>query len=167
VNPYSAHRKSSRPAASGTNDFTRMSTFHSLTYLDAIRDQAAGASGEPSRPRQTSASAADGVAARHLGLMCPAAVFVVRHAWLVAKYDGLAELLRRRGGGHVTLTFEQVASAVPGGLPPSAYRHRAWWANESSGPHVHAKAWREAGWLVTTVDLAGRTVTFGRAREAS
>jgi hypothetical protein len=27
VNPYSAHRKSNRPAASGTNDFIRMSTF--------------------------------------------------------------------------------------------------------------------------------------------
>ena len=87
----------------------------------------------------------------------------MRHACLVAKYDGLAELLRCQGGERVTLTFEQVASAVPGGLPPSAYRHRAWWANESNGPHVHAKASREAGWLVTTVDFAGRTVTFGRA----
>jgi hypothetical protein len=28
VNPYSAHRKSSRPAACDANDFTRMSTFH-------------------------------------------------------------------------------------------------------------------------------------------
>ena len=27
VNPYSAHKKSGRPAASGTNDSTRMSTF--------------------------------------------------------------------------------------------------------------------------------------------
>lgn len=91
---------------------------------------------------------------------------MVRHACPVAKYDGLTESLRRQDGEHVKLTFEQVAITVPGGLPPSAYRHRAWWANESSGPHVHAKAWREAGWIVTTVDLASRTVTFGRDRRA-
>lgn len=87
----------------------------------------------------------------------------MRHACLVAKYDDLAELLRRQGGERVTLTFEQVASAVPDGLPPSAYRHRGWRANESNGPHVHAKAWWEAGWPVTTVDFAGRTATFSRA----
>jgi hypothetical protein len=80
----------------------------------------------------------------------------------VAKYDGLTELLRRQPGKHITVTFEQVASAVPGGLPPSAYRHRAWWANETNDPHVHAKAWRRAGWIVVAVDFAGRTVTFGR-----
>jgi hypothetical protein len=84
------------------------------------------------------------------------------HAYLVAKYDGLTELLRRQPRKHIMVTFEQVASAVPGGLPPSAYRHRAWWANETNGPHVHAKAWRRAGWIVVAVDFAGRTVTFGR-----
>jgi hypothetical protein len=85
------------------------------------------------------------------------------HACIVAKYDGLAELLRRQRREHITLTFEQIARTVPGGLPPSAYRYRAWWANETDGPHVHARAWSGAGWLAISVDFASRTVTFGRA----
>jgi hypothetical protein len=80
----------------------------------------------------------------------------------VAKYDGLANLLRRQQDDRIRLTFEQVAAAVPGGLPPSAYRYRAWWANESNGRHVHAQAWTGAGWAVVNVDFTDRAVTFGR-----
>lgn len=85
------------------------------------------------------------------------------HAVIVAKYDRLAELLRRQHSSDLRMTFEQLAAVVPGGLPPSAYRYRAWWANETDGRHVHARAWISAGWLVADVDLAGRVVTFGRA----
>lgn len=85
------------------------------------------------------------------------------HAVIMAKYDHLAELLRRTRGSELCMTFEQLAAVVPGGLPPSAYRYRAWWANEADGRHVHAKAWISAGWVVAHVDLADRTVTFGRA----
>jgi hypothetical protein len=81
----------------------------------------------------------------------------------MAKYDGLADLLRRQQGEHLHLTFEQLASVIPGGLPPSAYRHRTWWANEADGQHVHARVWTGAGWVVADVDLAGRAVTFRRA----
>jgi hypothetical protein len=80
----------------------------------------------------------------------------------VAKYDGLAQLLRTHDAAQLWLTFEQVAAVVSGGLPPSAYRHRAWWANEASGPHVNAQAWMTVGWVVSDVDLTGRTVTFSR-----
>jgi len=89
------------------------------------------------------------------------------HPVLVAKYDGLAELLRRYHGPALRVTFEQVAGAVPGGLPPSAYRHRAWWANEADGQHVHARAWISAGWVVSEVDLPGRVVTFRRTGKSS
>jgi hypothetical protein len=85
----------------------------------------------------------------------------------MAEYDGSAELLRRQRDGQITLTFDQVADAVPGGLPPSACRHRAWWASEPGGYHVHARAWCGAGWHVSAVDLAGRTVTFGQAGRPS
>jgi len=57
----------------------------------------------------------------------------------MAKYDRLAELLRCQHGSELRVTFEQLADVVPGGLPPSAYRHRAWRANEVDGPHVHAR----------------------------
>jgi hypothetical protein len=85
----------------------------------------------------------------------------------MAKYDGLAELLRRQLGEQVTLTFEQVADAIPGGLPPSACRSRQWWANEPGGRHVQAKAWCGAGWHVSYVDLAGRIVTFSQVERSS
>jgi hypothetical protein len=84
------------------------------------------------------------------------------HAVVVAKYVGLVELLGRQQGERLDLTFEQLANVVPGGLPPSAYRHRAWWANEADGRHVHARAWTGAGWVVGGVDLAGRGVYLPR-----
>ena len=61
----------------------------------------------------------------------------------VAKYDPLARFLEElpRGQLVVTLSFADVARLV-GGLPPSAYRLRQWWANDSK---VEARAWRSAG----------------------
>jgi hypothetical protein len=58
----------------------------------------------------------------------------------------------------VTMTFEQIARLV-GGLPPSAYRHREWWAN-SRGSHVEAAAWLDLRREVVAVDLQHRVVTF-------
>jgi hypothetical protein len=84
------------------------------------------------------------------------------HAVVVAKYDGLAGFLRRQQDANLQVTFEQLAAVVPGGLPPSAYQHRAWWANEVNGWHVHACAWLGAGWVVSGIDLAGQVVTFQR-----
>lgn len=81
----------------------------------------------------------------------------------MAKYDGLARLLRDLAGPRAQLTFETISAAVPGGLPQSAYRYAAWWANEANGSHVEAYAWMQAGWRVEELDLAGRTVTFVRS----
>lgn len=58
------------------------------------------------------------------------------------------------------LTFEQVDEIV-GGLPASARVHRPWWANSS---HSHALAWRNVGWHVAEVEMAGRRVRFARGR---
>lgn len=79
----------------------------------------------------------------------------------MSKYDALVELLARRAA-IVTLTFDEIAERVPGGLPPSAYVHRPWWANELRGSHVQARSWLSAGWWVESVDLDGRRVTFVR-----
>jgi hypothetical protein len=81
----------------------------------------------------------------------------------VTKYDGLVELLRDHQGERIQLAFEQISTVVAGGLPPSAYQHRAWWANEPNGRHVQARAWMGAGWVVAEVHFAGRAVTFSRA----
>jgi len=47
---------------------------------------------------------------------------------------------------------------VPGGLPPSAYKHTAWWSNTSS--HVQAQAGCPQGGERRTWDLRTRRVTF-------
>jgi hypothetical protein len=48
-------------------------------------------------------------------------------------------------------SFEEIAELVPGGLPPSAYVHAAWWSNNDS--HPEAVAWLTAGWKPESVNL--------------
>jgi hypothetical protein len=84
----------------------------------------------------------------------------------MGKYDALADHLRRSPASRLQLTFEQLADLVPGGVPPSAYRHAAWWANEADGTHVHAWAWMGTGWRVDLLDLARHRVTFVRNQAA-
>ena len=78
----------------------------------------------------------------------------------MAKYDALRDRLSRRSSSPWTVSFDEVAAIVPGGLPPSAYRHEAWWANTES--HVQALAWIRAGWHTEGLDLVRRRVTFVR-----
>ncbi len=59
----------------------------------------------------------------------------------MGKYDALRDALAV-SGSPCDMTFEQIANLV-GGLPDSAYNHRAWWANEAHGSHVEAHAWLE------------------------
>ena len=78
-----------------------------------------------------------------------------------SKYDALADYLRACGEDWVTLKLEDLHEIV-GKLPPSAYRHPAWWANESKGSHVQARAWMSAGWRVDQLDLGDGWVRFRR-----
>lgn len=84
--------------------------------------------------------------------------------WRMAKYDSLAQHLDGIPTGQlsVSMTFAEVAALV-GGLPPTAYKLRQWWANDSKS---QACAWRSAGWHVDTngVDLNAQTVRFARGR---
>ena len=75
----------------------------------------------------------------------------------MSKYAGIGEYLKRRDK-QLTLTFDEVAALVAGGLPSSAFEYTAWWANDSS--HVQGKAWLDAGWETRTPNLAGKRVTF-------
>lgn len=80
------------------------------------------------------------------------------------KYDPLAQFLEEVSAEQlvITLSFEQVARLVDG-LPPSAYRIRQWWANDSK---VEARAWRSAGWHVDAdgVDFNAQVVHFARGK---
>lgn len=82
----------------------------------------------------------------------------------MAKYDPLASYLEHLPATQqtCTLTFSRVAQLV-GGLPPTAYKLRQWWANDSK---VEARAWRSVGWHVAEggVDFGAQTVRFARGK---
>jgi hypothetical protein len=81
----------------------------------------------------------------------------------MGKYADLVRLLDAQPERPpVRLTFQLISDALNGGLPASAYRHQAWWANETNGRHVQATAWMSAGWAVDCVDLDLQTVMFRR-----
>jgi hypothetical protein len=75
----------------------------------------------------------------------------------MSKYSGIAEYLKRRDK-ELTLSFDDVAALVVGGLPSSAFEYSAWWANDAN--HVQAKVWLDAGWETRTPNLISRKVTF-------
>jgi len=77
-------------------------------------------------------------------------------------YDALATHLLGLSAPTVTLTFTDLECLLGRTLPASARAHRAWWSNERSGTHTHARAWMGVGWMVDRVDLRDATVTFRR-----
>jgi hypothetical protein len=79
------------------------------------------------------------------------------------KYDPLFAHLCRLPDGPVEVSLDEIDSLV-GGLPPTAGKHRSWWANDAAGRNVQAEAWLNAGREVTAVDLARRVVSFSAAR---
>lgn len=79
----------------------------------------------------------------------------------MSKYDPLRTYLERQVVGETALAFRDIEKVLGFDLPPSARKHQAWWAN-NVGTHVNARAWREAGWKTTRVDLASERVVFVR-----
>jgi hypothetical protein len=62
------------------------------------------------------------------------------------------------------MSFGEINELVPGGLPPSAYRHDAWWSNEDDPSSTHSQSrlgWMAAGYTVVA-DRASLRVTFMR-----
>jgi len=79
----------------------------------------------------------------------------------MSKYDALGEYLESQPAtmSLVTLEFRQIERILGLPLPPSARRHRPWWANDVS--HTHA-AWLKAGWQTRDVDMRSGRVIFVR-----
>lgn len=80
------------------------------------------------------------------------------------KYAPLKQHLERRQGRPALMTFEDIEEILGAGLPPSAVRHRSFWANDNEGWHSHARAWAEAGYRVAWIDRKDRVVRFERTR---
>lgn len=80
------------------------------------------------------------------------------------KYAPLKQWLVNNGNEVVRMSFSDIADLV-GGLPPSAYQHRAFWSNTNS--HPFSVAWMEAGYKVVNCDLQSQYMRFAKAGEAS
>ena len=75
------------------------------------------------------------------------------------KYAPLKQWLADNGNEAVRMPFSDIADLV-GGLPPSAYQHRAFWSNTNS--HSFSVAWMEAGYKVVNCDLQLQYVHFAK-----
>lgn len=88
------------------------------------------------------------------------------HAGRMAKYDPLQEYLARQSANvSIDMSFDEIA-AIVGGLPASATRYQAWWANERNGRHVQAHAWLGAHRKVESVDIPSQWVRFSAVTDA-
>ena len=78
-------------------------------------------------------------------------------------YAPLADYLSRQKADRITLSFDEVERILGRPLPPSARKHRSWWANDET--HAQARwGWLKAGWEVARVDLDNGVVVFERRR---
>ncbi len=86
----------------------------------------------------------------------------------MGKYLPLSEFLKTRAADSWEPTFGEIEEVLSFKLPPSARKHRAWWANQFKGHHSQAKAWIEAGWKVDPqeINLSAGVVRFVRMKWA-
>ena len=77
----------------------------------------------------------------------------------MSKYAPLTQFLKSRPDTRLPLTFAELERLLGFPLPPSARKHRAWWANNPAS-HVNAAAWHQAGFQSEQVDLEAERLTF-------
>ena len=75
------------------------------------------------------------------------------------RYQPLADRLAGATADAVTLPVDEIDTLV-GGLPATARKQAAWWANDHA--HAQAKAWMDLGFAVAAVDPGG-AVRFVRS----
>ena len=80
----------------------------------------------------------------------------------MSKYEPLKRFLIDQTGHQAPMSFADVERALGARLPRSARQYAPWWANETDGGHVQARAWLEAGWKTSRVDVAGEKLVFVR-----
>ena len=77
---------------------------------------------------------------------------------MASKYEALTDFLRGRADPVLELSFAELDRIVPGGMPSSARKHPAWWANSRTA-HDHARYWLDAG-RTAHPDFNGGLVRF-------
>jgi len=84
----------------------------------------------------------------------------------MGKYEPLQRYLESLDSDSWHASLADIERILGFGLPKSAYRYYAWWANETSGSHSHAKSWQEAGWNTRDVNLEDNCLRFERVARA-
>ena len=77
----------------------------------------------------------------------------------MSKYAPLGSYLRESGQEEIAMTFREIEAVIGAPLPASAYRRREWWANNPNR-HTHARAWLEAGYITSEVNMDGQRLQF-------
>jgi hypothetical protein len=85
----------------------------------------------------------------------------------MGKYEPIRRFLEASDCEGIDVSFGELEKILGFPLPNSAYRHQAWWANESHGSHSHSRSWQDAGWETCQVNTKGKTVRFERNGPAS
>lgn len=81
----------------------------------------------------------------------------------MSKYSLFGTYLESLDVHQVTVTFSEFENIISNKLPPTARKHRAWWANAvSDSTHTWANIWLDSGWLVTHLDMVKEYVIFSR-----
>ena len=83
----------------------------------------------------------------------------------MTKYANLHDHFGRLTGNRTDMSFSEIEKILGFTLPTSARKYNAWWANEHDGSHTHARAWQDAGWKSSQLNLAGEKVSFFKSNE--
>ena len=84
----------------------------------------------------------------------------------MSKYAPLTAYLRASGKAEIPMMFGHIETVIGAKLPESAYRHRSWWSNNPR-VSVVTRAWIEAGYISTGVDMERRTLVFRKSAPGS
>ena len=82
----------------------------------------------------------------------------------MTKYEPLKAFLAGRPEAELSISFHEIESIIAASLPPSAFKHRAWWSNNPSNS-VITYAWLAAGYETARVDMELKKLIFRRAEE--
>lgn len=80
----------------------------------------------------------------------------------MTNYPLFASFLENYGNSVLDISFEEIEEKI-GNLPPSAYKHEAWWSNSPSHPLM--KQVLNAGWIKKDLNLATKKIRFVKFTE--
>lgn len=81
----------------------------------------------------------------------------------MSRYEPLRQYLAGSAAADLPMTFPEIERILGRPLPDSSRRHRAWWSNNPTN-NVMTRAWLDAGYETSEVDMAGERLVFRRKR---